>query len=99
MGVKSLPSLSSTNDNDILSVQPNPFTESTSIWIRLLEKREVCIDIIDMRGKLVERLARENFNRGAHQFIWNADNRPDGIYFIKVKTGSRVYGRRIILLR
>jgi len=97
VGVKRSPSLSSMNDNDMLRVQPNPFKTSTTIWVRLPENMQVCIDIMNMQGSHVERVAHGNFHSGVHQFIWNANNLPGGIYFIKLQTGSRVYGRMVRL--
>lgn len=97
LGVKPIPSVSSINENDIIQVQPNPFLSSTSIWVWFPEIMQVYVDIVDMQGRFVERLDG-NFNGGTHQFTWKAENQPGGIYCIKVRTGNKVYSRKICLL-
>jgi len=99
LGVKLLPSISSMNSNDILSAQPNPFDTSTSIQVNLSENTQMHLDIFNIQGRFIERLAYGNFNDGAYQFRWNAENQPVGIYIIKLKTESRAYSRRINLVR
>ncbi len=92
-------SISSMNGNDILSVQPNPFDVSTSIQVNLPVNTQMHLDIFNIQGRFVERLAVGKFTNGAYQFSWNANNQPVGIYIIKLKTESRAFSQRINLIR
>ncbi len=95
VGVKFSPILSNT---DLFSVFPNPFDKSAYISIKVPDNTQVSIDIFNMQSRLVERLAFARFNAGDHQFTWNANSNPSGIYFIKLVIGSKVFSKRLVLL-
>ena len=98
VGMKALAGNLPDYDDDILSVKPDPFGTSVAIVIRLPEDVPVCMDIFNIQGKHVERLAHGKINRGEHQFTWNAKNSPDGMYFVKLISGNRAYSRKISLV-
>lgn len=71
------------------SVYPNPFTESTRVYLELEEAGEVIIQLSDLSGRIIGTLHSGRLNSGTHQFDWNArDGRgnplPAGIYLMDV---------------
>jgi flagellar hook assembly protein FlgD len=51
--------------------RPNPFNPQTSIRFYLPAPGTVELSIYDVRGALVRRLARGEFDAGAHALAWN----------------------------
>lgn len=67
---------------------PNPFSYYTTIPIELNEPSNVVIDVLDVSGKLITKLADDNLDKGLHTFRFNRENLNSGIYFYRIKTGS-----------
>jgi len=74
-----------------VTIAPNPFNPSTRIAIG----QEADIDIYDVNGKLVDRLAAQ----GSQPLEWNASKLPGGVYFCRVKAGGRTVMGKIVYLR
>lgn len=88
----------------ILQVYPNPFSNSTTIAFSMSGNSQVNIDIYNILGKLVKKLANNYFNEGEHTLIWEGRSEmdiqmPEGIYLIKFQTMDCVQTKQIILLR
>lgn len=78
---------------------PNPFNPSTTISFTLPEKLFVSLNVVDLLGREVATLAREEMSSGAHTRQWNAAAMPSGIYFYRLQAGSFVETRRLVLLK
>jgi len=96
-----------TNDN-ILKVQPNPFTQSTVISWQLAEDAMVDISIYDLKGEKIKQIKDTYQSAGIYQQTWNAtDNKGKkltaGIYIchIEAKTENQKITKdvKIILMR
>ncbi len=75
---------------------PNPFRESTTIFLDLSTKDHVTINIYDISGVLIETILDEDLSEGRHEISWNSagKNIPDGLYFYNIlTTGTVVTGR------
>lgn len=84
--------------------RPTPFAHSTSIAFRLLETGTVSLTILDVRGRQVRRLAREQLVPGEHTISWEGrDDRgrevPDGVYFCRLVVGGTSATRKLLRLR
>ena len=60
------------------------------------------IQVFDMNGRLVKTVANTQIQPGAHQLTWNAKDEKEnavnaGIYFLKMKTGSYVETKKIVV--
>ncbi|MCB5230767.1 MAG: S8 family serine peptidase [Candidatus Cloacimonas sp.] len=65
---------------------------------------KVSIDIYNIKGQLIKDFVLSNVERGHKYIQWDLRNAqgksaPNGIYFIKLHTGSDVYHKRVMLLR
>ncbi len=83
---------------------PNPFNPATRISFDLPVAGTVSLRIYDLRGRLVRTLLDATHAVGHHELIWTAlDDRghrvSSGIYFVELRTGQRVTGQRVALLK
>jgi hypothetical protein len=75
---------------------PNPFTGNLNITFTIPEADDVRLEIYDIYGNLVERIASGIFGAGEHTITWNADNLSPGTLFIKLSAGDRQEYKRIM---
>lgn len=78
---------------ELLGSYPNPFNSSTKIGFAIANKTYVNLDIFDVTGRLVRRLAQSDFPAGKHELIWNGQddfgkNVASGIYFYRIKVDN-----------
>jgi len=98
-GVVGVENISSIVPENFLLIRnyPNPFNSQTKIKITIPEKSNVNLNIYDINGRLVEKIAKGNYSKGTYTFSFNADNLSSGVYFIQLKTDSEIKVHKIIL--
>ena len=84
--------------------QPNPFNPRTSIRFYLPVRGPVELDVFDIRGALVRRLARGTFDAGPHALDWDGTDdagRPvaSGVYVYRLSAERRSQIRKMMLLK
>lgn len=86
------------------SIASSPFNGTNRLRWTLQRAGEVQLDVIDLTGRHVRRLAQGVFSAGTHQLTW--DGRDDGgrqlrpgAYFISGRVLDLRVGQRLILLR
>ena len=82
-----------------LHLYPNPLVTATKISFTLPTKANIKLEVYDISGRLIEVVAKENYDAGEHTIEWNADGIKKGIYFCKLSTESQTLIRKMILLR
>jgi len=88
----------------LLSPQPNPFCNEMQIQFFVASHEEVELSVLDVRGRLVARLASGIFDPGVHSAAWSgqaADGTPAaaGIYFVTLSAGYVRQTQRVVLAR
>ena len=78
---------------------PNPFNPTTTIRFALPYSSKVKLDILNMLGQKVATLLNEQRSAGVHQLTFDAAGLPSGIYLYRLKAGSYVQTRKILLIR
>jgi M6 family metalloprotease-like protein len=83
---------------------PNPFNPATSIRLYLPARVEVQLDVYDVTGALVRRLASGTFDSGPHVVEWDgtdAAGRPvaSGVYIYRLVADRRAISRKMMLLK
>ncbi len=78
---------------ELIGNYPNPFNSSTKISFAIANKAYVDLDIFDVTGRIVRRLAQTEFPAGKHELIWNGQddfgqNVASGIYFYRIKVDN-----------
>ncbi len=78
---------------------PNPFNPSTNINFSIPEASFVNLKIFDVLGKEVAILVNERLNAGNYNYNFNANGLPSGVYFYRLRAGSFVSTKKMILMR
>lgn len=83
---------------------PNPFNPSTSISFYLPERSKLSLDVFDVSGRLVRRIASGVFSAGPHQVSWNGTDSGgntvgSGVYVYRLTSGKRTISKKMILLK
>lgn len=83
---------------------PNPFNPRTSIRFYLPARSPVQLDVFDVKGALVRRLATGAYDAGSHTVEWDgtgADGAPaaSGMYVYRLVTAGRTTSRKMMLLK
>jgi uncharacterized protein (DUF362 family) len=105
-GLKFYPVLNSTEDKVIknnsvsLKCYPNPAIDFTTVDISSDKPQNCSVNVYDLGGRLVKRLANKNCSGSLVQLIWNLDNNkckrvPAGHYII-MEEHSRQYTKVIV---
>jgi hypothetical protein len=83
---------------------PNPFNPQTTIVFDLARGGPVRLDIVDLRGRRVRRLLRQDLIPGRHYATW--DGRDDdhretasGVYLVRLTVGATGHLRKLTLVR
>ncbi|MEA2063413.1 MAG: FlgD immunoglobulin-like domain containing protein [Gemmatimonadota bacterium] len=85
---------------------PNPFNPSTTIEFSVPEGRmiQVSLDVYDLRGRLVRSLVADTREPGTYNVHWDGTDKSgrrvaSGVYFYRIKAGTFVQTRKMIILK
>jgi len=67
---------------------PNPFTGTTTLKYRILERTEVEISLYDIQGKLIEQVVNDNRQPGIYEVALESLNIPAGVYVARMRTAN-----------
>ncbi len=86
------------------SVRPNPARAEAIAVFHLPASTDVRMNVFDIRGRLVARLANETFPAGRQHVVWDGransgERAPAGIYFLKLESGESTVTKKLILLK
>lgn len=90
---------------EIVSISPNPFNPSTTIYFTLPAEMDVSAEIWSVTGALVRVLAEgERFPSGENRISWDGRTETggmaaSGIYFIRVRSAAGMQAKRAVLLK
>jgi hypothetical protein len=78
---------------------PNPFNASTIIRFAVPAESEVELGVFDLLGRQVAHVALGRMAAGSAEMIWEAADKPSGIYFYHVRVGGVVATGKMLLLK
>jgi hypothetical protein len=78
---------------------PNPVRNSTVFQFAIPQAGKVSLQILDVRGRRADTLVDGVLPAGTHTVSWDAEDRPSGLYFYRLRFGNRVETRKLILMR
>ncbi len=83
---------------------PNPFNPTTSISFDMKENGPVTIDVYNVLGQKVARIAEGDYSAGRHSVVWNGDDAngtqvSSGVYFYKMQSGTYTKSKKMILMK
>jgi hypothetical protein len=93
------PDLSSPKFN--LACAPNPSRAETFVQFELEKPERIEVEVFDIRGRRVKRIAHGWFPSGHHESAWNGCDElgrqsSPGVYFVRVAASGRHATRRIV---
>ncbi|MCF7912559.1 MAG: T9SS type A sorting domain-containing protein [Candidatus Cloacimonetes bacterium] len=73
---------------ELLGAYPNPFNPETNLKFNLAQNCNIILDIFNIRGQLVSRLAKGVYSAGEHSVRWDGKDKTgraasSGIYFCR----------------
>ena len=83
----------------LLQNYPNPFNPSTTISFEQPRAETVTIKVYNALGVEVATVTDGFFEQGLHEFVWQADDLPTGIYFYRVRAGNFSASRQMTLIK
>lgn len=83
---------------------PNPFTNRTTISLRIMRPLWVEVSIFDLTGKRLRTLLASNVPAGTKTLSWEATDEqgkvlPSGLYWVKASSGGIILIRKVLLLK
>lgn len=84
--------------SDQLSINPNPFSTSTTIEYTLQHPSTVQIIIYNHFGEKID-VIRQQQSSGKQQVVWNAEGLPSGVYYYRIQAGDQMASEKMILLK
>ena len=97
--IKGDPSESQPGEFHLFQNYPNPFNPASKINFQIPELSFVTLKIYDVVGNEIATLINKEMQAGNHEIEFDAYGLPSGIYFYKLKAGSFVKTRKMVLLR
>ena len=91
--------VSNLNTFELLQNFPNPFNPSTTIRFRLSAAAHVTLTIFDLTGRTVETVIDKRMDAGNYSAIWDGRNVSSGVYFCRLRAGSLMQTRKLILVK
>ena len=78
---------------------PNPFNPNTTISYSIPTSEFVVMKVFNAKGQEVKTLVNEQQPSGQYEVQFNESNLASGIYFYRIKAGSFIDTKKMILLR
>lgn len=78
---------------------PNPFRTTATLAFTLAEPTSVVLDVYDLTGRRVARLAEGAHAQGRHEVTLEAGSLPAGLYLLRLHAGQGVHTGRLTLIR
>ncbi len=85
---------------------PNPFGKTklsekaiTTITFYLPSEKFVSLSVFDVLGRKITTLFKGKAKSGLNVFDFNARNLPSGIYFYSLSTGSKIFTKKMLLVK
>lgn len=78
---------------------PNPFNPSTIVSFSNPEKSKIKIEIYNAIGQFIKVLSNKEYNSGKHELMWNAENLPSGVYFVRIEAKSAESSRTFLNIK
>ena len=78
---------------------PNPFNHATNIKFQIPVSNHVTLKIFTVHGHEVATLVNEGMVPGDYEVKWDARNFPGGVYFYRLKVGTLIESKKLVLIK
>ena len=86
-----------TNKVDVSQNYPNPFSNFSTITVKLEVVTELSIEIFNLTGQKVYDVSNGHSAAGTHNIIIDASNLSAGVYFYTVHAGEKAITKKMIV--
>jgi hypothetical protein len=93
------PSSPASSRTELRAAFPNPFNASATVRFYLARSGPVCLDLADIKGRIIRTLVRQNRDSGFHTVPVDAAGLPSGVYFAVLRADGSRGVQKIILSR
>ncbi len=83
--------------SDNIKIYPNPNSGKFNIEIKLFERADVKVDLLDVTGKIVCKGSSQQELPGMAEYSINTSSLAPGIYFCRISAGNDSYLRKVIV--
>ena len=83
----------------ILNAYPNPFNPSINIDYNISQADFIDINIVDIKGNIIENLHSSFLSPGQYSVTWIASDISSGVYFVQIKTSNFIETKKMMLLK
>lgn len=84
---------------ELLPVSPNPVMKDGIVRFSIPKRAAVRIDVLDIAGRVVQKLVDGKMTPGVHTLPFNVGNLRDGVYFIRMESDNYTSIKRFIVVR
>jgi hypothetical protein len=90
-----------TGTKDVLKwdLYPNPATTTVTLQFSLTRAEQVCIEMLNTSGKVVEAFSSRHYDGGRHRLLWDVSGKVRGVYFLRIIAGRDIQVKKLILVR
>jgi len=79
-----------------IQIAPNPVKESGKIRFNLPEESDLCLQVLNSSGAVIETLINKKLPKGSHEFSFNLAHLPEGIYLVSLDAVRFFEARKMI---
>lgn len=78
---------------------PNPFNPTTEIEFGLGLPGPTKVEVLDVMGRVVERLVEGDLDAGRYRVVWDASGYPSGVYYCRLRSGGWEHTNTMLLVK
>ena len=79
---------------------PNPFNSSVRIKFNVFQKGNINIDVFDVQGRFIYKIAEKVFEKGNFEILWEVDKQINsGVYFVRASYENKTKTQKILYLK
>jgi hypothetical protein len=78
---------------------PDPFVARATVRFALPSAARVRVELLDVQGRIVRRLANGTFPAGRHDLVIEGAELPAGLYFVRLVTREHTEVRKVVRVR
>ena len=95
--VRYITNIEKNNISDVISNYPNPFNQTTTWKLNLLNQRYQLV-VYNVLGEEIARIFNKEFGRGIYYYKLNKVL-PSGIYFYRLRAGKYTETKKMLMLK
>jgi hypothetical protein len=85
--------------SDAFKIFPNPSSGRFTIDLAIISPSHVEMVILNSLGQLVATILDEPLTQGSHQFAWDGEGLPEGVYYCRLRAGKNFGMIKVALLK